>query len=113
MTVEQLLDGVVQAWLSGDAHRASAFFAPDGTYHEAFADPIVGREAIFQHFSRFFRDGPLWRFDIEDLLVEPNRAAVRYRFGLKRVDSSWEERAGCAFVSLEDGLIKIWREYQG
>lgn len=113
MKVEQLLDAVVQAWRSGDAHRASAFFASDGVYHEAFGTPIAGREAIFQHFSRFFRDGPLWTFEIDDLLVEANRAAVRYRFALKDADGSWKERAGCALVGLEDGLIKIWREYQG
>ncbi len=112
MTVRDLIDELVGAWQSGDAHRAAAFFAPDGVYHEAGREPIAGREAIFAHFARFFRDGPAWRFDIDELIVEGERAAVRYRFAVN-TGGTWRSRDGCAIVHRADGLVALWREYQG
>jgi predicted ester cyclase len=112
MTLRDLIDELVGAWQSGDAHRATAFFAPDGVYHEAGRAPIAGREAIFAHFARFFRDGPAWRFDIDEIIVEGERAAVRYRFEVN-ADGTWRSRDGCAIVHRAGGLVTLWREYQG
>jgi limonene-1,2-epoxide hydrolase len=106
----ELLEELARAWEANDAHRAAAFFAPDGTYHESGAEPIVGREAIYAHFARFFRDGPAWRFDIDEILVDGERAAVAYRFHINRA-GTWELREGCAIVHATDGLIVRWREY--
>jgi uncharacterized protein (TIGR02246 family) len=112
MTFEQLIEALIDAWRTGDAHRACAFFAPDGVYHEAGREPIVGREAIYAHFARFFRDGPLWRFEVDDVVVQGERAAVGYRFAVKGTADAWRERAGCAIVHRLDGSIGFWREYQ-
>lgn len=107
-----LIEELVSAWQSNDALRACAFFALDGVYHESGRKPIVGRDAIFAHFQRFFRDGPPWRIEIDDVLAEEHRAAVSYRFAMKTGDE-WQERAGCALVRRVDGLIAEWREYHG
>ncbi len=112
MTVRELIEELVGAWQANDAHRAAAFFAPDGVYHEWGREPIVGREAIFAHFARFFRDGPAWRFEIDEVIVEDERAAVAYRFGTNS-DGTWNMRNGCALVRYEQSLITQWREYRG
>lgn len=112
MTLHELIDELVGAWQSGDAHRAAAFFAPDGVYHESGHDPIVGREAILAHFARFFRDGPAWRFDIDEIIVEDERAAVTYRFEINVV-GTWRGNDGCALVRRAGGLVALWREYHG
>ncbi|HEY8313569.1 MAG TPA: nuclear transport factor 2 family protein [Candidatus Baltobacteraceae bacterium] len=113
MTLQQLLEAVIDAWRAGDAHRASAFFTPDGTYQEMGREPIAGRDAVYEHFQHFFRDGPLWRFDVEEVLVQGDRAAVCYRFAVKGSGEAWRERAGCAIVHRSGGLIGQWREYHG
>lgn len=107
-----LVEELVAAWQANDAWRASAFFATDASYHEAGRDPIVGRERIREHFQRFFRDGPAWRFDLDDFVTDENRAAIAYRFSVKGEAGNWHERAGCALVRCSDGLIVEWREYQ-
>ena len=112
MTFRELIDELVAAWTSGDALRASAFFAPNGVYHESGREPVSGREAIASYFTRFFRDGPQWRFTILDVLVDGDRAAVAYGFEMQR-DGHWERREGCALVRREGGLIALWREYHG
>jgi uncharacterized protein (TIGR02246 family) len=112
MTLCELVDELVAAWRSGDALRASAFFAADGIYHESGREPLVGRDAIGAFFTRFFRDGPPWQLEISEVLVDGDRAAVSYRFGIQR-EGVWQTREGCALVRREGGLIAQWREYHG
>jgi uncharacterized protein (TIGR02246 family) len=113
MNLRALIEDLVAAWEANDAHRASAFFATEGAYCESGQEPIVGRDAIFEHFKRFFRDGPAWQFFVDDVLVDGTRAAVVYRFNVKDVAGKWQTRAGCAFVTSAEGLITEWREFSG
>lgn len=113
MTVRELIEELVGAWQTNDAQRASAFFAIQGVYAESGRPAIEGREAILEHFQRFFRDGPAWRIEIDEIVAEDDRAAVAYRFSIKGRPGDWRERAGCALVRREDGLISLWREYHG
>jgi predicted SnoaL-like aldol condensation-catalyzing enzyme len=108
------LRSLVEAWQVGDALRAAAHFAVEARYGEAGASPIVGRDEIVAHFTRFFRDGPRWRFDVDDVLVDANRACVIYRFGVEGAGAIWRERAGCAIVTFDaGGAVAEWREYEG
>jgi uncharacterized protein (TIGR02246 family) len=113
VTHHELFESLFAAWRSGDALRAVAHFAPEAVYREARGDAVIGREAITAHFTRFFRDGPTWRFEPQEAIVEGERAAVRYRFHVEGRDGIRHEREGCAFVTFADGLITEWREYEG
>jgi uncharacterized protein (TIGR02246 family) len=110
MTLRETIDELVDAWRAGDALRACAFFAPDGAYCEAGGQAIAGRDALLAHFQRFFRDGPPWRFEIDDVVIDGERGAVFYRFSVKGA-TGWRESAGCALVRREGGLVSLWREY--
>jgi uncharacterized protein (TIGR02246 family) len=113
MTHRELLEGLFASWRNGDALRSAAHFCIDGTYREAGREPIAGRDAIVAHFTRFFRDGPQWEFVPECIVVEGERAAVRYRFATISRATGRLERSGCAFVTFRDGTIAEWREYEG
>jgi len=113
MTHRELFQRLFAEWSAGDALRSGAHFALDGTYHEASRAPIAGRTALVAHFTKFFRDGPQWEFHPDDVIVEGDRAAVRYRFATVSGDGTRAERSGCAFVTFRDGTIAEWREYEG
>jgi len=113
MTPREALGSLFAAWRTGDALRSGAHFAIAATYREARREPILGRDAIVAHFTKFFRDGPRWEFHVDDTLVEEERAAVRYRFAVTSVDGTWLERPGCALVTFANGTIVEWREYEG
>jgi uncharacterized protein (TIGR02246 family) len=113
MTHRQALEQLFAAWRQGDALRSAAHFAVDGAYREARREPLVGREAIVEHFTKFFRDGPRWEFHADDTIVEGDRAAVQFRFSIVSPEGAWLERSGCAFVVFADGTIVEWREYEG
>ena len=112
-TVRERLDSLFTAWRRGDALLSGAHFAIDGTYREAGREPIVGRAAIVEHFTAFFRDGPRYEFTLEEAIVEGDTAAVAYRFSIEAVRGTWRERPGCALVRFADGTITHWREYEG
>jgi uncharacterized protein (TIGR02246 family) len=108
------LQSLIEAWRAGDALRAAAHFGPDGHYGEAGGQPLTGRDALVGHFTKFFRDGPRWRLDVEDVIVEADRACVVYRFAVEGTGALWRERAGCAIVAFDpNGAIGAWREYEG
>jgi uncharacterized protein (TIGR02246 family) len=110
----ELLHSLIAAWLAGDALRAAAHFAMDGQYREAGREPLRGRDAIAAHFTRFFRDGPAWRFEVDTLFANASHACVVYRFAVKGPGAEWRERAGCAVVGFDpSGSIADWREYEG
>jgi uncharacterized protein (TIGR02246 family) len=108
------LQSLIDAWRAGDAWRAAAHFADDALYGEAGAQPLAGRDALVAHFTRFFRDGPRWRFDVDDMILEGDRACIVYRFSVEGTGAVWRERAGCAVVAFdESGAVAAWREYEG
>jgi len=113
MTVRETLESLFAAWRGGDALRAAAHFSADGAYREAHGEPVVGRDALIAFFTRFFRDGPRWELFVDDVLVDGDRAAVRYRFAVHAAAGSRRERDGCALVVVSDGAILEWREYEG
>ncbi len=113
MTQREALESLFAAWRGGDALRAAAHFASDGSYREAGRAPILGRDSIVAHFTRFFRDGPVWQMHVDETVVDGDRAVVRYRFAVKGIDGEWCEKEGCAFVTFADGTIAEWREYEG
>ncbi|HTX58095.1 MAG TPA: nuclear transport factor 2 family protein [Verrucomicrobiae bacterium] len=112
MTTRETILELVAAWHANDALRAGGFFAPEGRYQESGREAVCGRAAVVAHFTRFFRDGPPWRFEIDELVVEGERAALTYRFAVKGDGEGWDERAGCAMVRLREGLVAEWREWR-
>jgi uncharacterized protein (TIGR02246 family) len=112
VTPRDALESLFTAWRAGDALRSAAHFASDATYREARGTAIEGRDAIAAHFTRFFRDGPHWRFEVDEVLVEGDRAAVRYRFSIEGPPGTWREKEGCAFAEFRDGTLAQWREYE-
>jgi uncharacterized protein (TIGR02246 family) len=113
MAARDLLETLFEAWQAHDALQASACFAHDAVYCEAGGTEVMGRAAITDHFARFFREGPPWRFEVDEVFGEGDRVAVAYRFGVKGAAETWSDRAGCAIVGLEGGLVRRWREYHG
>lgn len=112
--LKDALRSLIAAWQSGDALRAAAHFAVAGEYREAGRDALVGRAALVDHFTTFFRDGPTWRFELDQVFTEGMHACVVYRYAVEGTGGAWRERAGCAVVIFDaDGAIAAWREYEG
>lgn len=110
-----ILADVLEAFATGDLGRAAACFAEHAVYREAARDPLNGKAVIAAHFRRFGTSGAAWKFVLQDVLRDGDRACVLYRFATAGgAAEPWHERDGCATVRFDKGgLIAEWREYQG
>jgi limonene-1,2-epoxide hydrolase len=102
-----------ERWRAGDAAGAAAFFTPDGVFHEAKREPVVGRDAIVAHWAPFFGGTTAWRMDVHEIIGTGDRFAVRYTWAIDGGANGWLASPGCAIVHVRDGLIALWREYKG
>ncbi len=110
------LEPILEAFEEGDLERAAGCFAERGVYRESGGQPpIVGRPAIAAHYAAYTASGVRWRFLVDDVIGDEDRACVVYRFQIAEGDGeTWRERAGCATVRLDaGGQIAEWREYDG
>jgi ketosteroid isomerase-like protein len=106
---------VLAAFSSGRLSGTAAWFADDAVYQEKDRSVVRGRAAIAEHFRQFGASGRAWKFIVEDVLRDGERACVVYRFAVAGGEGEpWRERDGCATVRFDKGgLIAEWREYQG
>jgi ketosteroid isomerase-like protein len=109
----EVVERFIAACLARDERRAASYFASDGAFCEPDRPPVVGREAIEEHFGKFFHGGPEWRWSVDQLLEAGDRCAVVYRFAMKGSDGDWREHEGCAIVSFAGDAIARWREFRG
>jgi len=113
--IRRTLAAVLDAFARGALSDAAAYFSEGATYAEARKDAIRGRTAIAAEFARFAGAGVPFRFALNDVIAEGDRACVVYRFAVGGGDGEpWRERAGCATVRFDErGQIEEWREYEG
>lgn len=111
--IPEVLDDLFAAWRALDARAAAALFTSDGTYAEAGKAPLVGRDAMIEHWAPYFAKGPIWRLDIDEVFGDGTRFAVRYRWSENRTDGKAVERPGCALVRTRAGAVAEYREYSG
>ncbi|HEX3465889.1 MAG TPA: nuclear transport factor 2 family protein [Candidatus Elarobacter sp.] len=106
---------VLDLFTAGELDGAAASFSEDATYQEPRKAPIRGREAIAAEFARYAEGGVPFRVEVEELIVDGNRACVAYTFKTGGGEGQpWRERAGCATVRFDEGgRIAAWREYDG
>lgn len=105
-------EALFACWRAGDAEGASAYFAPDGVFHEARREPLRGRAAIVAHWASYFATGPQWRMTVHEFFGDGERFALSYTWETKDPAGAWTGRPGCAIVHVRDGTIAEWREYK-
>jgi ketosteroid isomerase-like protein len=105
---------LLDAFERRDLAAAAGCFADDAAYREPRKAPVLGRVAIAAHFARFAAAGRDWRFEVDEVISNGQRACVVYRFAAGGGGESSRERAGCATVRFDvHGRIAEWREYDG
>ena len=110
MNNEAIIRRFIEAWSRLDPEELSAYFTEDGVYHNMPSGPVAGRENVKQMIAGFIGSWTETRWDVVNLLsagdVVVAERVDRTRAGDKSVDLP------CMGVfELEDGKIKIWRDY--
>lgn len=107
---EQIVRDFIAAWSRLDVEEIVGFFAEDGVYHNMMNKPVAGRANLRAFIGGFIRswtrtDWELLNIVARDDLVVAERVD-RTDLGGRHVDLPC-----CGVFEMEDGKIKVWRDY--
>jgi limonene-1,2-epoxide hydrolase len=107
---ETTIRNFISAWTRLDPDELVGYFTADGTYHNMMAKPVSGRENLRRFIAGFLKGWTATQWDVINLLSRDNIVVAerldRTRIGDKAVDLP------CVGVfEIENGKIKVWRDY--
>jgi limonene-1,2-epoxide hydrolase len=107
---EKVIREFVAAWSRLDADELVSYFTEDGTYHNIPSSAVQGRDNIQQFISGFIRPWESTDWEIVSLLAEGDIVMVE-RLDKTVVAGSAVNLPCFGYFELEDGKIKMWRDY--
>lgn len=104
------VEAFVAAINSKDIDSVMEFFAPDAVYHNMPMAPVSGSAAIRQVIEQFI--GPAEEVDWQILTIaESGGSVMAERLDRFTLDGKTVELPCNGVYEMEDGKIKIWRDY--
>jgi len=117
LTHEQFRQWMVtygRAGAENDPHASANLFAEDAAYYETpFADPMIGRDAIYEYWNNGAQRLKDKESTFEVLAVNGNLGVARWRSQFTVIESGNRFALDCLFtVEFNDGgLCRIFREW--
>jgi len=108
------LDAYGQASAENDPQASADLFAENAEYYEnPFDEPMVGREAIFDYWSKGAQNLKDKEATFEILSVNGNTGIARWQSNFTVIESGKRLALDCLFVVEydEDGLCHTFREW--
>ena len=107
------LDGYGRASVDHDARAASELFSPDARYYETpFADPLIGREAIYRYWSAAAQASTEVQFAYQILAVSRTVGVARWQARMGRRSGKLTLLDGVLAAEFdEQGLCSLFREW--
>ncbi len=107
---EKTIREFVAAWSRLDTEELVGYFAEDGIYHNMPAEPVAGHDALKQFIGGFIKPWTKTQWDILNITASGDMVFVerldRTELGDIKVDLPC-----CGVFELEEGKIKVWRDY--
>lgn len=107
---ERVIRDFIQAWSRLDPDEIAAFFTEDGVYHNMPAGPVAGRANVRGFIAGFAKDWTSTQWDILTL-VSRGDIVIAERLDRTRVGDRPVDLPCCGVFEMQDGKIKIWRDY--
>jgi len=105
-----IIRNFIQAWSRLDAEELVQYFAPDGTYYNMPTAPVSGRDNLRAFIKGFLRGWTSTQWDVVNLVAQGDLVIAervdRTKVGAKSVDLPC-----CGVFEMENGKIKVWRDY--
>jgi limonene-1,2-epoxide hydrolase len=107
---EQVIRDFIAAWSRLDVEELVQYFCEDGTYHNMPAKPVTGHDALRPFISGFLKG---WSSTEWDVLNLTSKGDIVFAERLDRtvVGSKTVNLPCCGVFEMQDGRIKVWRDY--
>jgi len=108
------LDAYGKASEDNDPRASAELFAPDAEYYETpFAEPMVGKEAIYEYWDMGARNLKDKKSCYEILALNGNLGIARWQINCVNVNSGNQLALDCIFLVEfnDDGKCQVFREW--
>ena len=106
----QIIKDFISAWSNLDAEELVSYFAEDGIYYNMPAQPVQGRENLKQFIAGFISSWTKTTWDLLNIEGTGN-VVIAERLDRTEVGDIKVDLPCCGVFEMEDGKIKVWRDY--
>ena len=110
MDNEKIIREFIGAWSRLDPEELSGYFSEDGVYHNMPTGPVRGRENVKKMIAGFIGSWTETRWEILHL-VSAGEIVIAERLDRTKAGAKAVDLPCTGVFELEDGKIKIWRDY--
>ena len=106
----QIIRKFIQSWSSLDAEELADYFTEDGIYYNIPSSPVSGRDNVARFIAGFIRNWESTEWEIINLFANGD-LVVAERVDHTVVNGSPVDLPAMGIFEMEDGKIKLWRDY--
>ena len=106
----KIIKDFVAAWSNLDADELVGYFSEDGIYYNMPAQPVQGHEKLKLFIEGFINKWTKTTWEILNIIDEGNVVIVE-RLDRTEVGDIKVDLPCCGVFEMEEGKIKIWRDY--
>lgn len=107
---EAIVRDFIAAWSRLDPDELTAFFAPDGVYHNMPMGPVGGHANLRGFIAGFLKGWTSTDWEVLTLIGRGD-VVVAERVDRSVVGGKPVDLPCCGVFQMEGGKIKIWRDY--
>ncbi len=107
---EQVITDFIAAWSNLDAEELVDYFTEDGVYHNMPMEPVQGRDKLKQFIGGFIANWTRTTWDTINIVGDGD-IVIAERLDRTEVGDVKVNLPCCGVFEMEDGKIKVWRDY--
>lgn len=107
---QEIIEEFISAWSNLNPQELASYFTEDGTYHNMPIDPISGRDNVEKFIAGFIAQWTSTQWDIISIVSSGN-TVVAERLDKIQIEGKPVNLPCTGVFEMEDGKIKIWRDY--
>lgn len=105
-----IIEEFIEAWSRLDVDELVGYFTEDGTYYNMPFAPVTGHSDLKDFIGGFIKDWTQTDWDVLTLMGEGD-IVVAERLDRTKVGEISIDLPCCGIFEMENGKIKVWRDY--
>ncbi len=106
----QTIKDFIAAWSNLDAEELTGYFTEDGIYYNMPTQPVQGQVNLKQFIAGFLSNWTKTTWDLLNI-VGSGDVVIAERLDRTEVGEIKVDLPCCGVFEMEDGKIKVWRDY--
>ena len=107
---EQIIRDFIAAWSNLNTDELVAYFTEDGVYHNMPMGPVEGHGALKPFIENFLGSWTSTEWDVINIMADVD-VVIAERLDRTMVGDKPVNLPCCGVFEIEDGKIKVWRDY--